>query len=134
MNSEEGNVIAEFVGVIVGLMIPVMFIASACGTFVSTELALRNASESMVRAYVVSPTTKIGAQRARTILRATLASQGIATAGVKTKIICSASPCLTAGSTVTFELTRKVSSQFPGLGSRTLTLTQAHTTTVDDVR
>ena len=134
MNSEQGNVIAEFIGVIVGLMIPVMFIASACGTFVSTELALRNASESMARAYVVSPTTKVGMQRARTILRATLASQGITPGGVKTKIICSSSPCLTAGSTVTFTLSRKVTSQFPGLGRRTLTLTQAHTATVDDIR
>ena len=134
MNDDQGNVIAEFVGVIVGLMIPVMFITSACGTFVSTELAMRNASESMARAYVVAPTSKVASARARAILRATLASHGIKASSVTSKITCSANPCLTGDATVTYKLSRKVTSTFPGLGRRTLTLTQAHTATVDDIR
>ena len=134
MSDDQGNVVAEFVGVIVGLMIPVMFIASSCVTFVNTELTLRNASESMARAYAVSTSSSIGAKRAQAILRATLASQAIKVSGVKSRLTCSESPCLSAGGTVTYTLSRKVTSTFPGIGRRTMTLTQAHTATVDDIR
>lgn len=134
MNDDEGNVITEFIGVVIGLMIPVMFIATSCWTIVETELAMRTASESMARAYVVAPSEKVAVQRSRSILKLVLSDHGIASSQVRTRITCSQSPCLTAGAAVTVSLTRKTTASIPGFGSRTVTQSQSHTATVDQVR
>lgn len=134
MNSEDGNVITEFIGVVIGLMIPVMFIATSCWTFVQTELVLRNASESMARAYVVAPNQKVAVQRTRAILLLALQDQATSPSQVHTRIVCSQSPCLTSGAAVTISLTRRTSVSIPGFGKRTLTQTQSHTEIVDVAR
>jgi Flp pilus assembly protein TadG len=134
MRDDSGNVIAEFVGVVVGLMIPVMFIATSCWSFVETDLALRAAAESMARTYVVSPNQSVAQQRSRAVLRVVLKDHGIPTSQVTSKVSCSASPCLTAGSAITVTLKRKTSVTVPGFGIRALNQTQSHTAIVDEVR
>ena len=134
MNDDSGNVIAEFIGVVVGLMIPVIFIATSCWNFVETELALRTATESMARAYVVSANQQIAQQRSRSVLRIVLRDHNILTSQVTTKVTCENSPCLTAGSAITVTVTRKATIAFPGFGSRTLNQSQSHTAIVDEIR
>ena len=134
MRDDSGNVIAEFVGVVVGLMIPVMFIATSCWNFVETELALRTATESMARTYVVSPNQSVAQQRSRAVLRVVLRDHGIPISQVTSKVSRSASPCLTAGSAITVTLTRKTSIPVPGFGIRALNQSQSHTAIVDEIR
>lgn len=134
MKDDTGNVIAEFIGVVIGLMIPVMFIVTSCWNFVETELALRTATESMARAYVVSPNQQTAIQRSQAVLRIVLRDHAIASSQVKSRITCSQSPCLTAGSAVTVTLSRKTSVSVPGFGARTMTQSQSHTSIVDEIR
>ena len=132
---ENGNVIVEFIGVTVALLVPISIIAiaslSLANEYLSTEIAARTAS----RAFVVSSNDSSGSRAAK--LAANLASQDFNThQKVSTvRISCTKSPCLSPGGFVTVKVSKTVSLDLPDMfGSRSVVVNSQHTSIVDELR
>jgi len=113
-NAEAGNVSLEFIAIVVALLIPLTFIASAVAGVVQTNIAQESAARAAARAFGVSRNSRLAHARARSVVATVLNDSGISRTQVKTVITCSASPCLTPGEVVTVSVTRKYTASVLG--------------------
>ena len=134
MKSDKGNALVEFIGVVVALMIPAMYIATSCWTFVNSTLTLRNTAEAMARAYVVAPSDAVARKQVRALLVSSLSDSGIPSNQVTMRSSCSANPCLTAGEFISITLIRNVAISIPLLGTHSMAISQTQTAVVDELR
>jgi|GEM_PF-765249 hypothetical protein len=135
IKSDTGNVIVEFIGITVALLVPLSIIANSsiqvANAFLSTEISARTAA----RAFVVSSSEAGGNRAANT--SAGLAAQDLDALNgpIKTKILCSKKPCLSPGGYVTVRVSKEVTLNLPrALGSRSVIVTSQHTSVVDELR
>lgn len=133
--ADEGNVIVEFIGVTVALLVPIAIIANSCIVVASAYLSTDVSARTAARAFVVSSSDATGSRVARTA--AGLVAQDFDSRNevITTKITCSKKPCLTPGGYVTVKVSRKVKLNLPrALGSRSVLVTAQHTSIVDELR
>lgn len=134
-NHDDGNVIIEFIGVTVSLLVPLAIIASACisvaGGYLSTDISARSA----VRAFVVSEDEITAKRNAISTARLVADDFDGRRPNVATKISCTKRPCLSPGGFVTVKVSRDIVLNLPKfLGPRELTVASQHTLVVDELR
>ena len=135
LNQEKGNVIIEFIGITVALLIPLAIIANSslivANAYLSTDIAARNAA----RAFVVSSSDASGKRAVNAAAQFAAKDFDSSDPGVFTKVLCTHNPCLSPGGYVTVRVNRNVNLNLPRVfGSRTLVVTSHHTLVVDELR
>lgn len=134
-SSEEGNVLVEFIGLIVALLIPISIIAGACVSIAQSYLATDISARSASRAFVVSSNEARAVTNSRRAAAATFKDFDISKSSASVAISCSKVPCLTPGGYVTVKVSRKVNLQLPlKLGPRSILVSAQHTAVVDELR
>jgi len=133
--SDEGNVIVEFIGITVALLVPLSIIANSsilvANAYLSTDVSARTAA----RAFVVSSSDASGSRAASAAARIVAQDFDSRNATINTKISCSKNPCLSPGGFVTVRVSKQVSLNLPrALGPRSIVVTSQHTTVVDELR
>lgn len=133
--SERGNVIVEFIGVTVALLIPISIVSGASMTiaqsYLATDIAARNGS----RAFVISTNDRSANNDARSAAKLAMQDHNSLDDRVKIRIICTKSPCLTPGGYVSVVVSRQIELSLPvNLGSRSIKVSAQHTAIVDELR
>jgi hypothetical protein len=135
VKADDGNVIVEFIGITVALLVPLSIIASSsimvANAYLSTDVSARTAA----RAFVVSSSDASGNRVASAA--AGLVSQDFDArdAAITTKITCSKNPCLSPGGFVTIRVSKEVKLNLPrAFGPRTVVVSGQHTAVVDELR
>ena len=133
--SDEGNVIVEFIGITVALLVPLSIIANSsimvANAYLSTDISARTAA----RAFVVSSSDASGSRAASTAAGLVAQDFDSRNGPISTKISCSKNPCLSPGGFVTVRVSKQVSLNLPrALGSRSVVVTSQHTAVVDELR
>lgn len=135
IKSDDGNVIVEFIGITVALLVPLSIIASSsimvANAYLSTDISARTAS----RAFVISSSDASGHRAAN--LAAGLVAQDFDArdAAVTTKVTCSKNPCLSPGGFVTVRVSKEVKLNLPrAFGPRSVVVSSQHTAVVDELR
>ena len=111
---ERGNVPLEFIAIVVALLIPLTFSASAVSAVAKTNIAQESAARAAARAFVVAPNSQIAYSRSRAVAATILQDSGISANQVQTLITCSGTPCLTPGEVVTVTIKRVFTLQVLG--------------------
>ncbi len=132
---EDGNVIVEFIGVTVALLIPISIVAGASLTiaqsYLATDIAARNGS----RAFVISSNEATAIRNARSAADLAMQDHKALDDQVVVRTKCTKTPCLTPGGFVTVTVSRKVHLSLPtNLGSRSIQISAQHTAVVDELR
>jgi hypothetical protein len=134
-NDEEGNVIVEFIGITISLLVPISIIASACVSIASSYLSSDIAARTAVRAFVISTDEATAKKNAVSTARLVSDEYDSRKSSVLTKISCTRRPCLSPGGFVTVKVSRDVALNLPRVfGSREITVTSQHTLVVDELR
>lgn len=135
LKTDAGNVIVEFIGITVALLVPLSIIANSsivvANAYLSTDISARMAA----RAFVVSSSDASGARAAKSAV--TSISQDFNSGGsvINTKISCTKNPCLSPGGFVTVKVSNHVNLKLPStFGSRSVVVTAQHTSVVDELR
>jgi hypothetical protein len=133
--SDDGNVIVEFIGITVALLVPLSIIASSsimvANAYLSTDLSARTAA----RAFVVSSSDASGNRAANSAAKLIAQDFDPHDATISTKITCSKNPCLSPGGFVTVRVSKDVKLNLPrAFGSRTIVVASQHTAVVDELR
>lgn len=134
-SSENGNVIVEFIGVTVALLVPLSIIASSCiqvaNAYLSTEVSARTAA----RAFVVSSNDANGNNTAKSVSDLVVNDFDLRNSDVSTKVSCTKTPCLSPGGYVTVQVSKSVKLNLPSVfGPRSVVVTGQHTSVVDELR
>jgi hypothetical protein len=132
---DKGNVIVEFIGVTVALLIPISIVASAslivAQSYLATDMAARNGS----RAFVISSNDATANQDARSAANLAMQDHKALDQNVSVSTTCTKNPCLTPGGFVTVTVSRKLDLSLPiNLGSRSVSVSAQHTAIVDELR
>jgi len=131
---ERGNVPLEFIAIVVALLIPLTFIASAVSAVAKTNIAQESAARAAARAFVVAPNSQIAYSRSRAVAATILQDSGISANQAETLITCSGTPCLTPGEVVTVTIKRDFTLQVLGSwANQRVTITTQHSVMVNGV-
>jgi len=132
---DRGNVIVEFIGITIALLVPLSIIASSsimvANAYLSTDVSARTAA----RAYVLSSNDASGTRAANSA--AGLSSQDFDSQVLMRpiKVSCTKNPCLSPGGFVTVRVSKEVNLNLPtALGSRSVVVSAQHTAVVDELR
>ncbi|MFM1777591.1 MAG: hypothetical protein RL741_209 [Actinomycetota bacterium] len=132
---DDGNVIIEFIGVTVALLIPISIVASAslivAQSYLATDIAARNGS----RAFVISSNDATANQDARSAANLAMQDHKALDENVSVSTVCTKNPCLTPGGFVTVTVSRQIDLSLPiNLGSRSVLVSAQHTAIVDELK
>ena len=132
---DRGNVIVEFIGITIALLVPLSIIASSiimvANAYLSTDVSARTAA----RAYVLSSNDASGTRAANSA--AGLSSQDFDSQVLirPIKVSCTKNPCLSPGGFVTVRVSKEVNLNLPkALGYRSVVVSAQHTAVVDELR
>ena len=99
--SSDGNVIIEFIGITVALLVPLSIIASSsilvANAYLSTDISARTAA----RAFVVSSSDASGSRAANSAASLVAQDFDSRNSAKPTRISCTKHPCLSPGGFVT---------------------------------
>ena len=133
--SNEGNVIVEFIGITVALLVPLSIIANSSIMVANAYLSADISARTAARAFVVSSSDSSGSRAANSAAELVANDFDSLNQEITTKISCSKKPCLSPGGFVTVIVSKKVKLDLPrALGSRTVVVTSQHTAIVDELR
>jgi hypothetical protein len=135
VKADDGNVIVEFIGITVALLVPLSIIASSsilvANAYLSTDVSARTAA----RAFVVSSSDATGSRAANSTAGLVAQDFDSRNAEITTKITCSKNPCLSPGGFVTVRVSKEVKLNLPrAFGSRSVVVESKHTAVVDELR
>ena len=135
IKSDQGNVIVEFIGITVALLVPLSIIANSsimvANAYLSTDISARTAA----RAFVVSSSDASGSRAANSAAALVAQDFDSRNSAITTRISCSKNPCLSPGGFVTVRVSKEVALNLPrALGSRSVVVTSQHTSVVDELR
>ena len=135
IKTDDGNVIVEFIGISVALLVPLSIIASSsimvANAYSSTDVSARTAA----RAFVVSSSDASGSRAANSAAGLIAQDFDSRDATITTKITCSKNPCLSPGGFVTVRVSKEVRLNLPrAFGSRSVVVASQHTAVVDELR
>ena len=135
ISSDEGNVLVEFIGVIVALLIPISTIAGAATSIAQSYLATDVSARAASRAFVVSSSESRAKTNSRHAALVAFNDVDNSRSSASVAISCSKTPCLTPGGYVTVKVSRKVNLQLPmRFGARSILVSAKHTAVVDELR
>lgn len=100
--AERGNVVVEFLGVALVLLLPVTYLVLTVGRVQAATFAVEGASREAARAYVTADSASDGARLASVAVALAFEDQGFVAAaqGEALTLTCSSSPCLEPGGEV----------------------------------
>lgn len=135
IKADHGNVIVEFIGITVALLVPLSIIANSsimvANAYLSTDISARTAA----RAFVVSSSDASGIRVANSAAALVARDFNAHDSAITTRISCSRNPCLSPGGFVTVRVSREVALNLPrAFGSRSVVVTSQHTSIVDELR
>jgi len=135
IKSDQGNVIVEFIGITVALLVPLSIIANSsimvANAYLSTDISARTAA----RAFVVSSSDASGSRAANSAAALIAQDFDSRNSAITTKISCSKNPCLSPGGFVTVKVSKEVALNLPSaFGSRSIVVSSQHTSVVDELR
>lgn len=135
IKADNGNVIVEFIGITVALLVPLSIIASSsisvANAYLSTDVSARTAT----RAFVVSSSDASGIRAANSAAGLVAKDFDAHNAAITTKVTCSKNPCLSPGGFVTVRVSKEVALNLPrAFGSRSVVVSSQHTSVVDELR
>ncbi len=99
-DTESGNVLVEFVGVMIVLVVPGLLALLAISSLLMGQAAITAAARDSARAFVRAESVAQGRQHAASIAAEAFEQRGV-DADVTVDFACSAIPCLTPGASVT---------------------------------
>mgnify|MGYP006981345031 CR=1 FL=1 len=129
-SSESGNVVVEFVGVLIILVVPALLAMLAISSLLMGQAAATAAARDAGRAFVRAENTSQGRLRAEAIAVESFAQRGV-DADVILDVRCSAVPCLVPGAYVTTTVRAQVPLSCLGMS---VTLRETVTLPVDELR
>ena len=133
--SDAGNVIVEFIGITVALLVPLSIIANSCILVANAYLATDISARTAARAFVVSSSDANGTRAASSAAGLSAQDFDSRNAAIMTKISCTENPCLSPGGFVTVKISKEVKLNLPAaFGSRSVLVTSQHTSVVDELR
>ena len=133
--SDAGNVIVEFIGITVALLVPLSIIANSCILVANAYLATDISARTAARAFVVSSSDANGTRAANSAAGLSAQDFDSRNSAIITKISCTKNPCLSPGGFVTVKISKEVKLNLPAVfGSRSILLTSQHTSVVDELR
>ena len=133
--SDVGNVIVEFIGITVALLVPLSIIANSCILVANAYLATDISARTAARAFVVSSSDANGTRAASSAAGLSAQDFDSRNAAITTKISCTENPCLSPGGFVTVKISKEVKLNLPAaFGSRSVLVTSQHTSVVDELR
>lgn len=127
--TEPGNAVVEFVGVMVVIIIPALALLIGLATTTRAQLALDDAARQSVRAFIRADSGTSAYSSAEAAAATAWADRGF-TEPLGVDVQCAANPCLTPGQMVTVDVSAVVS--VPILG--TLTMSSDQSMMVDQYR
>ncbi len=128
--TESGNVIVEFVGVMIILVVPALLSLLAVSSLLMGQAAITAAVRDGARAFVRAESVAQGRQHGATIAAEAFEQRGV-DADVTVDFACSATPCLSPGASVTTTVRANVHLTSVGL---TVTLDESLRLPVDELR
>jgi len=132
---EDGNVIVEFIGITVALLVPLSIIANSSISVANAYLATDVSARTAARAFVVSSSDASGSRAANSAAGLIAQDFDSRDAAITTKITCSKNPCLSPGGFVTVRVSKEVRLNLPiAFGSRSVVVASQHTAVVDELR
>ena len=133
--SDGGNVIIEFIGVAVALLIPISIVSGASLTIAQSYLATDVAARNGSRAFVTSTNDISANNDAKSAAKLAMQDHNALDDRVEIRTICTKRPCLTPGGYVNVIVSRQVELSLPiNLGSRSIKVSAQHTAIVDELR
>jgi hypothetical protein len=135
VNADDGNVIVEFIGITVALLVPLSIIASSSIMVANAYLATDVSARTAARAFVISSSDASGSRAANSAAGLIAQDFDSHNAAITTKITCSKNPCLSPGGFVTVRVSKEVRLNLPrAFGSRSVVVASQHTAIVDELR
>jgi hypothetical protein len=135
VNADDGNVIVEFIGITVALLVPLSIIASSSIMVANAYLATDVSARTAARAFVISSSDASGSRAANSAAGLLAQDFDSHNAAITTKITCSKNPCLSPGGFVTVRVSKEVRLNLPrAFGSRSVVVASQHTAIVDELR
>ena len=133
--SDAGNVIIEFIGITVALLVPLSIIASSSILVANAYLAADVSARTAARAYVVSSSDLNAMRAANSAVGLVSQDFNSQNSNRSVKISCTKKPCLSPGGFVTVRVSNEVKLNIPkALGSRSVFVSSQHTAVVDELR
>lgn len=133
--SDAGNVIIEFIGITVALLVPLSIIASSSILVANAYLAADVSARTAARAYVVSSSDLNAMRAANSAVGLVSQDFNSQNSNKSVKISCTKKPCLSPGGFVTVRVSNEVKLNIPkALGSRSVFVSSQHTAVVDELR
>ncbi|MFT3945092.1 MAG: hypothetical protein QM705_14890 [Ancrocorticia sp.] len=129
-STESGNVIVEFVGVMIVLVVPALLALLAASSLLLGQAAVTAAVRDGARAFVRAESAMQGRHHATQIATEAFEQRGV-DADVTVDFACSAIPCLTPGASVTTTVRAHVLLTSVGM---TVTLDESLQLPVDELR
>jgi hypothetical protein len=135
VKADDGNVIVEFIGITVALLVPLSIIASSSIMVANAYLATDVSARTAARAFVISSSDASGSRAANSAAGLLAQDFDSHNAAITTKITCSKNPCLSPGGFVTVRVSKEVRLNLPrAFGSRSVVVASQHTAIVDELR
>lgn len=132
---EDGNVLVEFVAIVIVLLLPLIYFAQSVAIITKANLAIQNASQLAARAFVVSSNDAVARVHAKSAASSALNDAHLSKVGLRVAVKCSATPCLTASQEVSISVATQVSTPAFGFVPRhAFVVAATHTETVDEIR
>lgn len=128
--AESGNVVVEFVGVMIILVVPALLALLATSSLLMGQAAITAAARDGARAFVRAESVAQGRHHATDIATEAFDQRGV-DAEVAIDFVCSATPCLTPGAAVTTTVRANVRLTSVGM---TVTLDESLRLPVDELR
>jgi hypothetical protein len=133
--SDDGNVIVEFIGITVALLVPISIIANSSIVIANAYLSADVSARTAARAFVVSSSDASGSRAAKSAAGLVTQDFGAHKSTITTMISCSKDPCLSPGGFVTVKVSQEVKLNLPRVfGSRNVVVAAQHTSVVDELR
>ena len=121
---EAGNVTVEFVGIVLGLLIPVLNVAMAGVNVAHSYLVQENAVRAGARVASVSETFSPAV--VRQVVTTILSDNHVSAGQVSLQVACSDHPCDSPQSVIQVSILRKYRITLLGVLSRTITIKTQH--------
>ncbi|MGV9183864.1 hypothetical protein ACTOVN_05240 [Arcanobacterium canis] len=111
--TEQGNAIVEFIGVLGGILLPLLIFIIGIATVTTNQFAAAAAARESARAFVRAPTSQMGFVEGERSGNRVVADRGLPPARITFE--CSAHPCLSPGAVVTAQVNLHVALPFIGV-------------------
>lgn len=132
VRNDSGMALLEFVWIVVALIIPVSYIASACWTIAQQQMAFTAATHAASRAVVLSATQGQAHQRMNAVVATVLQERLGQTPSYSVDLQCQFANCLVPGAFVTVHVSGFVKVWMPLVGAYQVRLATSDTSVVDE--